>query len=146
MGNEISREQELFSCACKNAELGISGIDRLLAKTEDNELRRVLLDQRKEYSDVFQKAQDGIMQSGGNPKSAVLFKKHMIGASAQIKMLFDDSSEKMADMMIKGSQLGIDEMSERLKDYTGSDQQAKAIAQKLIDTEKNNISEMEKFM
>lgn len=146
MADERDAEQALLESACKNAEMGISGIDSLLGKTEDNAFREALLNQRREYDELFCTAQEQILRHGGTPKGAGLLKKHMVGISARAKTALDDSTEKMADMMIQGSKLGIEEMTRRLSDYSGTDESVRSVAETLISTEQSNIREMEKHL
>lgn len=70
-----------------------------------------------------------------------------IGTYMNIKlnMLEDDSPQKVADMFIEGSKMGIEQIEKNLQEYNISNKYVKNLGEKLLEIEKKNISNLHKY-
>ena len=74
------------------------------------------------------------------------FSKVSSGVMTAVKMMSDNSSSKIAEMVIQGNTMGITKGTKHLNDYTGNDRQVQALAKKLIATEQANVEQMKPFL
>ena len=65
---------------------------------------------------------------------------------AKINTMYDHSSTNIAKMMIKGNDKGITEISKKIKDYLGQDQEIISLAKELFRIEKKNLNTLKKFL
>ena len=62
------------------------------------------------------------------------------------KTLADSSDSKIAEMTIKGNNMGITKGLKHLHDYEGNDRQVRSLAEKLLSTEQANVEQMKPFL
>lgn len=62
--------------------------------------------------------------------------------STDIKLLADDSTEKIAEIMLDGCHMGIKSVGQYLNKYPDASKHSRDLAQKLIDTEQDFINDL----
>ena len=63
-----------------------------------------------------------------------------------MKTMKDDSDEHLAEMMYQGSAMGVTKIIRNLREYTVQDPDVRALAERLLKTEENNMDQMKKFL
>ena len=63
-----------------------------------------------------------------------------------MQTLADSSDSKIAEMTIKGNNMGITKGLKQLPDYEGNDRQVRSLAEKLLSTEQANVEQMKPFL
>ncbi|MGN0620624.1 MAG: hypothetical protein ACI4I9_02050 [Porcipelethomonas sp.] len=139
-------DQQLLNMIMKNSEMGCIGIDGVIKYTEDADLIKSLSVQRKEYDRIYKKAFSELNQKGCRPehpgKAAVISSEIM----SFMKTASDNSPSRIAEMMIKGSTMGVTKIIKGMSSYSGDNHSITSLADKLLKTEQNNIEEMKKFL
>ena len=110
---EIIMLKELFS----NADIGKSSIDAILKKIDDTTLKNILFSQYESYNDITGKIASQLNKNGETPKSNSSFGKAIIWSSININTLFDKSISHIADIIIKGNNVGIVDINKELNEY-----------------------------
>lgn len=137
---------ELLRDICENAEMGRDGIMHVLKQTEDASLSQVLTRQLSEYQKTYETADEMLHERAQEPLGANPMAKMMTYVSSSAKTMLDNSSSKIAEIMIQGSTMGITNLTKSLHDYDDSDQEVRKLAEKQIKTEQANVDEMKKFL
>ena len=138
---------ELLTKVCEAADMGRDSINQVKGLTDNQPLNSALEQQCKEYDNIYNRAESILQQQDRPPKNSSAFAK--VNSRIQVNLqttLTDNVASKIADMVIKGSTMGVTKITKQLHTYDGSNQAAKEVAQQLIQTEESNISEMKQFL
>ncbi len=129
----------------QTAEMGVDGIDSVLEYT-DGSFRQVLEQQRSEYQDIHNSADQLLQKHRGEPEDLSTFAKWSSELSAGVKTMMDSSASNIAQMMIQGSTMGVTKSLQTMKSYQGDDHAVIKLAHRLLDTEQANIDQMKQFL
>ena len=127
-------------------EMGETGIDSVLDKTEDESLRSCLQKQKEEYQRIYRSADKMLQERGGKEKDLNPMAELGSEISAMFQLAMDSSSSKIAEMMIKGNTMGVTKILQHSSDYQGCDERIKDLADKLLKTQQDNIEQMKPYL
>lgn len=127
------------------SQMGQSGITAVLPMARGPALRQVLKQQRKEYASIEKDIQSLAqrMEYSFPPNFGIV--DTLSAMSAKGQLLFGDRDSKIAGMMIQGNTRGAIQTTRDLH-CAGLNGTVAALAQKILDTEQNNIHQMEKYL
>ncbi len=136
----------LLNFVAKNCQMGKVSIKQLLPVVEDGEFRRAVESQYREYDEIDDLAVRALAAEGVVPDDigtmARVSSYLMINAGA----LMDKSTSHMAEMMCKGSNQGIVEITKRLSEHREAGPEAKGLAERLLSTEEHNLETMKRYL
>ena len=138
---------EMLSTISKTADMGRESLRQVLEKAEDSGLRHALSTQIKEYEKNYDDAArllTGYGQSPIHTNPMVKMESQMM-VSAKTK-LTDNTTSKIAEMVMQGCTMGVTKMTKKLNEYNGTNHEVAALAEQHIKTEQANIDEMKKFL
>lgn len=138
-------EMELLQYVYKTADMGCEGIDAVESHAEEKMLRE-LKRERAEYEHIRGEADTLIRQLGDTPGGAGLMARLSADVMSAGQMALDDSRGRIAEMMIQGTTMGIVKTIRHLRDYTGQDDKARALGQRLLDTQESNVEKMKAYL
>ena len=142
----MNTNQQMLSSILKTTQMGQVGIRCVMNSVTGPELRKALQSQLQEYDKIEDEAHAIARQHGWQLPELQQATKVMSTAMSRMKMCFDSSDSKIADMMIQGNTRG---MVTSLKDqhrWNSTDDRIKALSQKLLDSEDANIRQMQPFL
>ncbi|MBP3413725.1 MAG: hypothetical protein J6L81_00810 [Clostridia bacterium] len=142
----MSENRELLESIYKNAEMGRDSIEQLTERTDNENFRDALNQQRSEYQSIMDDARRLLSDHGHSPEGVSNMAKTSARMMASAKTSIDPSVGNMAEMMIKGSTKGIVKLTSELNGYTNLDTDVHTLANKLLHTEQNNIDQMKSFL
>lgn len=129
----------------QTTEMGVDGIDSVMEYT-DGSFRQALEQQRTEYHQIHDRADELLRKHHGEPEDLGMFAKWSGELSSSLKTMMDSSMSNIAQMMIQGNTMGVTKSLQTLKDYHGNDHSVTQLAHKLLDTEQSNIDQMKRFL
>ena len=138
-------EIELLEHMIKSCEMGIEGINSILKKVKDKALRDELMHEIQEYQLIHTEAERMLAQRGEAPKGIGVVAKVSSELVTEMQTAFDDSTSKLADMMIKGTTMGVTKSLKLLNSYEG-DEQVKDLCVRLRTLEENRISKLKEYL
>ena len=138
--------QRVLNDIIKTSQMGINGINVVMDKTRQPALRRALKVQRREYSDLEQQAKLLAQQKGYKIDQIKPITRRMGAMTSKVQLLVGEADSKIAGMMIQGNTRGMILSLKNMRRCNQPDGQVAQLAQKLLDTEKNNIISMEGFV
>ena len=139
-------KEELLQYIHKTADMGVSGLEDVLPKTEDQELFSTLEKQKTQYEKVRQEARRLLERQGEIVNDASAMAKLSANMMSAGKLLFDASPEKIAEMTIQGTTMGIVKTIRHLNDYQGDDGDARRLGERLLDTQEQNVERMKAYL
>lgn len=148
----MTENGKLLSFVYKNAEMGRQTLPKLIELTEDEKLRASLENQLGEYEEISAEAKKMLRSDRSIDEEELEtvglsgFEKLTTDMMLRLNTVSDHSTAHFADMLLKGSSMGITDISKQLERYPGAGEGAVGLAHKLLRSEENNIDEMKKYL
>ena len=130
----------------RNAKTGAQAIDDLLPKAEDSSFVSDLKTQYKEYESISREAASRIVNMGAEPEPVGEMKKLGMKMGVTMNTMANDETEHLAELMIKGSNMGIVTMTKVINGHNTASPETLGLAQKLITCEHDNISRLKAYL
>ena len=140
------QNMELLQYVYQNVKMGEDNIRTLLPAVKDAELKTHLHKQMSGYGKFSNQAEEEIYRRNGQPKENSVMAKMAARMGVKMKTMQEHSPTRIAEMTIQGSTMGVVDMTKRLKEYTCASDEVRALAQKLLETEQQNIETMKGFL
>ena len=138
--------QRVLNDVIKTCQMGINGINVVMDKTGEPALRQALKVQRREYSDIEQQAKLLAQRKGYRIDQIKPITRRMGAMMSKTQLLGGEPNSKIAGMMIQGNTRGMILSLKNMRRCDQPDTQVAQLAQKLLETEKNNIVSMQGFV
>lgn len=143
----MTDDKKMLETICESADMGRDSLKQVIEYTNNDQFKETLVSQMHEYEKIYSSA-GSLLQSYGEPvKRANPFAKISAHMTAGFKTLTtDDSTSKIAEMVIEGSTMGVTEMTKQLNNYSGTNKEVEKLAKKHLKTEESNISQIKQFL
>ncbi len=143
-GNEVNVLDELN----KGASMGKDAIHFILDKVEDEKLREELNNQYSGYkaiSDKIQKLYPEYSEDKDKPHETNAMNKVMTWYGIEMKTLVDESTSKIAELLLQGTNMGIIE-GRKLLNHKPVDETVHSIAQEYVSMQEKAVENLKKFL
>lgn len=130
----------------RNAEMAIKAIDTISDKVYDDQLSMQIQRQSNKYAEIKQRACERLLQNHVEPYHTNQMQNMMLVGGIHYNTLLNSSTGHIAELMIKGSNMGILEMNKILNHNNEAGEQTVALAKELIDFENRNIERLTKYL
>lgn len=138
---------EMLNYVYQNSQMGIESLKQLLDIVENEDFRKCLEKQLKGYQDINTKAKKMLNENGYDEKGIPGMEKVTSYLMINMKTLIDKSSSHIADMLIKGSNMGIVESTKKIHQYEDeAEKDITALMKELQKMEEHNIEELKKYL
>ena len=140
--NEINVLDELNKGAC----MGKNAIHFVSDKVEDEQLKQVLNDQYNKYDNISNEICKLYPKySEKQPHETNAVNKVLTWYGVEMKTLMDDSSSKIAELLLQGTNMGIIE-GRKILNNKELDSKVHKIAQEYVDMQENAIEKLKEFL
>ena len=140
----MKQEIEFLNYIYQNARMGVIGIKELLPYVKHEDFKKLLNHELEEYELICDDTIKLFIKYKKEEKDVSKMAKIMTYMS--VKTSKKDNVNKFAKMMIEGSNKGIIEINEKLNYYKGVSPKIIDLANRLLETEQNNINELKKYL
>jgi hypothetical protein len=130
----------------KNAHLALQSISDLIPSVEDNELLSELKDQYEGYEKVIGEISSFMIENQIERKDVNPFKKAMLWSSIKMKTMMNNSRNQVAEMMINGTVMGINELTAMKNEQTNLDPGVLELLEKLLKLEEEYEQRLKKYL
>lgn len=144
--NNSQNTTDFLSEIYRGAKMGVETIDNLLMKVNDNNIYNELKYQIKSYEEIANEAYGELIKRNNKPKDISTFDKTMAKMSIGINTLINSNPSHIADMLIKGSTMGVTGITKTLNSHYNADNDIKNLADRFIKLEQDNIDRLKKFL
>ena len=107
--------EQLLIAIHKNAEMGKNTLDKLLPECK-GEFRSVIETQLEEYKRIFMSADTLLKSMDGDDGGVPAMTKIMSDLMVEMKTMTDKTPAHLADMVLKGIDMGIEELNGALNE------------------------------
>lgn len=140
------KDMELLQYVHETAAMGELGLEDVLGRISGAGLKRAVEAQRKEYRRMAQASAKLLQAKGQDPKDPSLMARLSSQVMATVQTLAEPSDSKIAELVIKGNNMGVTKGLKHLHDYTGNDPKIRALAEELLSVEQANAEQMKPFL
>ncbi|MDD3304147.1 MAG: hypothetical protein PHP54_04440 [Clostridia bacterium] len=142
----MKEEIEFLDFIYQNAKMGQESIGRLLkTRNKNDEIEVVAREQLNDYRRISNSAKGMIERRKKKAKELDIISKVATNMSIKFNLAKDDSQKEVADMLIKGSTMGITQIKKHLDDYKLKNKNVINLANRLLSIEEKNLENLVKF-
>jgi hypothetical protein len=144
--NNDQNTVEILSEIYRGAKMGVETINSMLNKVNDNKIYDELKYQLRCYDEIANEAYGELVKRNQEPKDISTMNKLSAKMSVGINTMISNTPSHIADMLIKGSTMGVTEMTKSLNSYKDADPDIQSLADRFIKLEQDNIDRLMKFL
>lgn len=130
----------------KGSCMGMDAIDFILDKVEDKNLKKEIENEYKEYEDLKLEIEKVYPNyNDGNPKETSSMNKMMTWSGIEMKTMNDRSTSNIAELLIKGVNMGIIE-GRRILNKKEINNEVNDIVSKYTTMQEKNLDNLKKYL
>ena len=142
MKENINALDEIHKGAC----MGVDAISKVLEKVFDPKLKNILENQEKSYQKIKKEIEDIYPKyNDDKPHETNFFNKTMTFSAIEMKTLKDNSSSKLAELLIQGTNMGIIE-GRKILNHKNINQEVKKIIEKYVSMQEDYLENLKTFL
>lgn len=130
----------------RNTDMAMKAIDTIGDKVYDDNLALQISRQSLKYSEIYNEATKQLMAAKAEPYQSGAVEDMMLKAGIHMNTLLNNSTEHIAEQMIKGSNMGVLEMEKVLHQNEEAGEKPVALAKQLLDFEAKNIERLKSYL
>lgn len=140
--NEINVLDELNKGAC----MGKDAIHFILDKVKDDKLKEELNNQYKKYNEISDKINNIYPKyKEDKPHETTTMNKVMTWYGIEMKTLTDDSTSKIAELLLQGTNMGIIE-GRKLLNHKNTNEEVHSLVQEYVDMQEKAVEKLKTFL
>ncbi len=140
------KDIELLQYVHETAAMGILGLRDVIGQVQNDRLKKAIWSQVDEYQSVAKESANFLQAKGYAPKEPSLMARLSSEVMSTVQTISDPSDSKIAEMVMKGNNMGITKGLKHLHDYEGDDPKVRTLAERLLSTEQANVEQMKPFL
>jgi len=141
MKEEINVLDELNKGAC----MGMDAIDFIIDKVEDDDLKKELHAQYREYENISKKIHKLYPDCKKEPHETSAMNKAMTWYGIEIRTLTDKSTSKIAELLLQGTNMGIIE-GRKLLNNKDIDEEVNDLIDEYVTMQEKAVEKLKKFL
>ena len=130
----------------KNAHIALQSISDLIPSVNDDEIKSELKEQYEGYEKIIGEISSYMKENNIEPKDINPLKKAMLWSSIKMKTMFDNSKNQIAEMMVKGTSMGIIKLTAMKNEGKNLNEEILALLEKLLTLEEDYEERLKKFL
>ena len=138
--------QKALNDIYKNAHIALQSISDLLPAVEDDDIKNELQEEYEGYEKVIGKLSTFMAEHNVEPKDVNPLKKAMLWSSIKMKTLFNNSRNQVAEMMINGTVMGINELTAMKNEGANIDEGVLELLNELLSLEEQYEQNLKKYL
>lgn len=139
-------EIEILKEINKGSKYGINGINLTLQKAVDSNFKKVLVEQKSEYENIYNRSKTLLALKDQKSEDLDPLEKAMSWMAIQMSTLTNASNSKLAEILIQGNDLGIIKGQKLLNSPHVKDSTTKNIIKDFITLQQENIEGLKKYL
>ena len=139
-------DAEVLNSVYRGAKVGCQAIADLMPNVNDDQFTSDLITQEQEYEAISAAAAAGLRAMGEEPRPVSFMQKTGMMMGVEMNAMMNRETDHLAELMIKGSNTGILNMTKVLNGYPDAKAEARDLANRLIRTEQQNIERLKVYL
>ncbi len=147
MDNNDNQNLNILDEVNKGASMGINAITYIFPKVKDSDFKKVLNVERNKYEKISERVDDLYSNySEKNPHEINSMEKMMTWYSIQINNIKDDSTSKLSELLMQGTNMGILEGRRLINQNNNIAQDVKNILNDFVVMQEDSIETLKKYL
>ena len=142
----MNRPEYILNEINKGIKMGMDSISTIAEKVTDDQLKDDLQSEYNQYNTILNDVNAELGKYEEFPKELNPAQKMMGWFDVQISTMTDDSDSKIAEMLIKGTNMGIIEGVKLLNNNPETTPEIKNILTNFIQFQENNVERLKKYL
>ena len=142
----MNRPEYILNEINKGIKMGMDSISSIAEKVTDDKLKDDLQSEYNQYNEILNAVNAELGKYEEFPKELNPAQKMMGWFDIQISTMTDDSDSKIAEMLIKGTNMGIIEGVKLLNNNPETTTEIKNILTNFIQFQENNVERLKKYL
>ena len=144
---EKKTDSEVVAEIYRNAQLALESISDIMPAIQDGDIRDEIMHQHEEYEKICSKAAALALKNSYDVKEPSPIKKAMMWSAIKMGTANDNSSQNIAQMMIRGTVTGITSLKTTLTDSGKElEPEVKKLLTELINMEEGFEKQLKKYL
>ncbi len=144
--DEKNYEHRAINDIYKNAHIALQSISDILPTASDEELKKELKEQYEGYEKVIGKISSYMTEHSIEKKDINPLKKAMLWSSIKMKTLMNNSRNQITEMMIKGTVMGINELTAMKNEEKNLPEEIRNLLLELLSLEESYEQRLKRFL
>ncbi len=146
--NDFKNRQsaEILQSVYKNADMAYKSSGDVLVHCKNQKLHDEISSQLERYRSVASQARAELVRRGSVPKPYPPYAKAMAKMGIEMKTLQDPSTQKLAELMVRGTTMGIIDMQHALNRSSKAEERIRSEADKLLKREQDYCDRLKKYL
>lgn len=143
---EQEKEVNVLDELSKGACMGMDAIHFIIDKVKDEELHNELNRQYEKYKEIKEKIDELYPEySDKHPHETGTMNKVMTWYGIEMKTMMDDTTSKLAELLMQGTNMGIIE-GRRLLNHKKSDEQINKLLSSYVTMQEEAVEKLKQFL
>ncbi len=143
MNNDSIELLKECNSGCKNAT---NSMEQVLPYVKDDKLRKIIEDYNKKHIKLGDECHNLLNEAGEDEKDPGSFSQAMASIGTEVKLLVNDGTDKIAELMVDGCNMGIKSISRCVNKFRGAESKVKDISFEIISIEQDFMNELLAFL
>lgn len=127
-------------------KMGVSSIEDVLEKAQNDDLKRLLREYRTEHEKLEDEIRALLEQYQDEGKDPAMMAKGMSWVKTNVKLTMENSDETIADLITDGCNMGIKSLTKYLNQYKAADETSKDLVKRLIKLEEEMERDLRQYL
>ncbi len=127
------------NAGCKSAT---NSMEQVLQFNNNEELKNLINEYNDKHIKIGDECHQMLNEQGENEKDPSPMAKAFSWVSTEFKLMMNDNSHKIADVMIDGCNMGIKSVSEYINKYKNASTESMDLAKNLVKTEQEFMNKL----
>lgn len=142
----MMKEIDVLKEVNKSSKVGMDGVDFIFEKAIDNEFKDMLITQKNEYQNIYDRSKNLLIINGVNTENTPQFQKAISWMGIQMSTLTNTTDSKLAEILIQGNDMGIIKGTKLLNGNIVKESSIKNILNDFINLQQDNVKELKKYL
>lgn len=143
---QTKSNSEIVAEIYRNAQLALESISDIMPAVAEGDIREEIMHQHEEYEKICSKAAALALKYNYDIKEPSPIKKAMMWSAIKMGTANDNSTQNIAQMMIRGTVNGITSLKTTKTDSTDVNAEVKKLLNELINLEEGFEKKLKKFL
>lgn len=127
-------------------KMGISSLDDVMDKVENESLKKILSDSREIHTRLNQETKQYLERYNDEGKEPAPMAKAMSKMKTEMKTMGEDNDPNIADLITDGCNMGIKSLHRYLNQYPAAEEEIRNLAKRTIETEEALRAELRSYL
>lgn len=132
----------LLKACNQGCKYATNSMEKLYPHIKDDKFKQIIDDYNNKHIKLGDECHAMLNRYGADEKDPKPIATMFSNMTIDMKMLNDDSTQKIAEVMYDGCHMGIKSVSQYMNKYTDAAQDSRRLAKELIDIEQNYMKDL----